>query len=83
MGANPWQTHMISERTRFFPTSTCGDRVIRRTCPQLFLRPKLDARPSRINCDAFYAPSRERVATTMVSMPVRKVGWMTGANFGL
>jgi hypothetical protein len=31
----------------------------------------------------FYADSHDRVATTSVSTPVRKVGWMTGANFGL
>ena len=30
-----------------------------------------------------YGESHTRVATTNASTPVRKVGWMTGANFGL
>jgi hypothetical protein len=33
--------------------------------------------------DPFYADSQARVAITSVSTPVCKVGWMTGANFGL
>jgi hypothetical protein len=35
------------------------------------------------NRDVFYIGNHALVATTSVSMPVRKVGWMTGANFGL
>jgi hypothetical protein len=31
----------------------------------------------------FYAESHARVAMMSVSTPVRNVGWMIGANFGL
>jgi len=39
--------------------------------------------PWRLGTTPLYAESHARVATTSASTPVRNVGCMTGANFGL
>src|SRR5262249_48214841 len=86
-----WRTHLCTMRSqlggeptrRTLNNPSAGTwRKVRQDGEKNFTASPRPARFS-IDHDAFYTDSHARVATISVSTPVARVGWMTGANFGL